>query len=181
MKSHKTIKFLCTLFSIALLVSAVVLVVSSRSVYSEENSASVVLVHLIFGDERWSPGFNGVRVLPCEAPSKFINGTDSDPLIKVLGPNEEVVYQRNMRNPRVMLIEEPSTEPWLLEKVSFNLRFALMDGMEVLEFWYDPLEQKEPSVTVDLRDAIQKYWDEGGPDQEAPCQQPEYLPDQLQQ
>ncbi len=79
------------------------------------------------------------------------------------------------------MIEDPKEKPRLLDKVSFNLRFALADGMERFEFWYAPLEQKEPSVRVDLRDAVKKYWDEGGPRQKAPCQQPKYVPDQLKQ
>jgi len=50
--------------------------------------------------------------------------------------------------------------------------------METLQFWYDPVEQKEPSVVVDLREAIQRYLDAGGPNQKAPCHQPviDYLP-----
>jgi len=171
---------LSALFSISIIVATTILSILSTHAYSQENKDSVVLVHLIFKDENWSVGPDEVLVLPCAAPTKFIRGTESDPLIRVLGSNNEPVYQRQMNNPRLILIEDPKEEPLLLEEVSFKLRFELMDGMEILEFWYDSLEQKEPSLIVDLRDAIKRYLEAGGPDQKAPCQQPEYVPDQLQ-
>ena len=167
------------LIAVVFLVSAAVMAISSPSVYAGENTDSVVLVHLVFENERWALGTDAVSLLPCAAPSKFIQGTSEDPLILVLGSNnEKPLYQQNMRNPRLILIEEPSEEPSLLNSVSFKLRFPLVNGMETLQFWYDPVEQKEPSVVVDLREAIQRYLDAGGPNQKAPCQQPviDYLP-----
>jgi hypothetical protein len=71
----------------------------------------------------------------------------------------------------IILPEDDSVET-VVDEVSFNLIFALTEGMEELEFWYDPLEQQEPSVAVDLREAIKEYTEKGGPNQEAPCQQP---------
>ena len=157
---------------IVFLMSTAVQTILPVPVFSQDNDASVVLAHLMYENERWSLGQDGVLVLPCEAPSKFINGSEGDPLIKVLGTKGEALYQRHMRNPRFILIEEPSSEPPLLEKVSFKLRFALVDGMEKLEFWYDPLKQNEPSVTVGLSEAIQEYIRRGGSNQKASCQQP---------
>jgi len=168
---------LLAIFTLAMITSALVL---ADHAYAQENKDSVVLVPLIFEKETWSLNPEGVTVLPCAAPTKFIRGTEGDPLIRVLGANKEPVYERQMNNPRLILIEDPREEPSLLDEVSFKIRFKLADGMELFEFWYNPRAQEEPSVTVDLREAIKKYVDAGGVDQEAPCQQPTYVPDQLQ-
>ena len=170
MKFNKNIKYFCNLFLIALVMSTISLVVFTSPAHSQENDVSVVLVHLMFANERWSVGQNGVLVLPCEGPSKFVGGTESDPLVKVLGEGK-VLYQRNIFDPLVILPEDDTLEKNLKE-VSFTLPFALVEGMEELEFWYDPLKQQEPSLVVDLRKSIQEYMEKGGPDQEAPCQQP---------
>ena len=177
MKLNNHIKLSGMLIVIVFMVSVAALAVLLIPAYSAENTDSVMLVPLTFENERWALGTEVVTVLPCAAPSKFINGTELDPLIMVIDSNKETLYKRNMRNPRLILIEEPSKDPALLEKVSFRLRFALMEGMETLEFWYDPQEQKEPSVVVDLREAIKRYYDAGGPNQTAPCQQPEVSED----
>ena len=170
MKFNRNMKYLCNLFLIALVMSTIFLAVLARPAHSQENDASVVLVHLMFANERWSVGQDGVLVLPCEGPSKFVGGTERDPLVKVLGKGE-VFYQRNIFDPLIILPEDDTVDT-VLKEVSFKLIFALVDGMEELEFWYDPLEQKEPSVVVDLRKAIQEYMEKGGPNQKAPCQQP---------
>ncbi len=150
--------------------STIFLAVLARPAHSQENDASVVLVHLMFANERWFVGQDGVLVLPCEGPSKFTGGSERDPLVKVFG-NGEVLYQRNIFDPLIILPEDDTVDT-VLNEVSFKLIFTLVGGMEELEFWYDPLEQQEPSVVVDLREAIQEYMEKGGPDQEAPCQQP---------
>lgn len=179
MKYNKTKTLLCMFFILVLFLSTVVVSLLSNPVYADKNNKSVVLVQLSFKNEKWSLGSEGVSILPCKAPNKYISGTKSDPLFRVLGSNGKVVYQRQMRNPRLILIEDPKTETKLLEEISFKLRFALIDGMEKFEFWYDPLKQKETSITVDLRNAIQKYLEKGGPNQKASCQEPEYKPNQL--
>jgi hypothetical protein len=170
MKFNKNIKYLCNLFLIALVLSTIFLTVLARPAHSQENNASVVLVHLMFANERWFVGEDGVLVLPCEGPSKFVGGSERNPLVKVLGKGE-VLYQRNIFDPLIILPEDDSVET-VVDEVSFKLIFALTDGMEELQFWYDPLEQQEPSVAVDLREAIKEYMEKGGPNQEAPCQQP---------
>ena len=170
MELNKNMKYLCNLFLIALMMSTIFLAVLARPAHSQENNASVVLVHLMFANERWFVGEDGVLVLPCEGPSKFVGGSASDPLVKVLGKGE-VMYQRNIFDPLIILPEDDSVET-VVDEVSFKLIFALTDGMEELEFWYDPLEQQEPSVAVDLQEAIKEYMEKGGPNQEAPCQQP---------
>lgn len=179
MKCNLNVRSLWRVALSTIVISASVLPLWSGTVWSQERDASVVLVPLTFEEERWILGPGEVSVLPCEAPSKFIQGTGTDPLIQVLDTKGEPLYQRRMRNPRLILIEDPEEEPPLLSKVSFNVRFALVDGMEAFEFWYEPGKQEEPSVRADLRGAIQEYLGRGGPSQTAPCQQPEYVPDQL--
>lgn len=179
MKFIKTIKILGGFFFFVFLMSTVVLEFQSSPVYSDEKDKSVVLVHLNFKDGKWSLGSEGVSILPCEAPGKYINGSESDPLFRVLRSGDKEVYKRHIRNPRLISIEDPVTQTKLLDEVSFKLRFALIDDMEKVEFWYEPSKQNEPSVTVDLRNAIQIYREKGGPDQKAPCKEPEYVPDQL--
>jgi hypothetical protein len=170
MKLNINIKHFCNLFLIALVLSTIFVAVLARPAHSQENDASVVLVHIMYDNERWSIGHDGVLVLPCEGPSKFVGGSERDPLVKVLG-KREVLYQRNIFDPLIILPEDDSVET-VVDEVSFKLIFALTDGMEELQFWYDPLEQQEPSVAVDLREAIKEYMEKGGPNQEAPCQQP---------
>jgi len=170
MKLNKNSNYLCNSFLIALVLSTIFLAVLARPAHSQENDASVVLVHLMFANERWFVGEDGVQVLPCEGPSKFTGGSEGDPLVKVLGKGE-VLYQRNIFDPLIILPEDDTVDT-VVDEVSFNLIFELVEGMEELEFWYDPFEQQEPSVSVDLRKAIEEYIAKGGPNQEAPCQQP---------
>jgi hypothetical protein len=141
--------------------------------YADLCLEGVVVLLLTFNDEDWLIGPDEVRVLPCPGPSALAGGAENDPLIRVLGSKNEVIQEYHIRNPRVMLIEDPSEQPWLLEKGSFDLRFGLVEGMETLEFWYDPLKQQQPTLSVDLRDAIREYWAKGGPEQEASCQDPQ--------
>jgi hypothetical protein len=135
----------------------------------------VVMIAVDWRDARWWLGADGIRVLPCAAPNLISAGSSSQPLIRVLDEEGEVVYQRYMTlDPRIVLTNPPSKAPTFLDKVSFNLRLPLIDGMARLEFYDQPEEQKEPAISVDLREAIAKYQDAGGPDQEASCQDPEY-------
>ncbi|RMF91652.1 MAG: hypothetical protein D6736_04815 [Nitrospinota bacterium] len=165
-----------TRFLTLLLLFLFALVTLEAAAYAQERRGeSVVLVPLTFADDQWSAG--EVQILPCAAPSKFLRGTETDPLVRLLG-QEQVIAQRHIRNPRFILVEDPKEEPPLLSKVSFVFRFPLIKGAEIFEFWYDPQGQKAPSVVVDLREAIKTYWDKGGPKQKASCQQ-EYVPDQL--
>ncbi|MEW6443880.1 MAG: hypothetical protein AB1640_23290 [bacterium] len=135
----------------------------------QQTDASVVLVHLNYGNGQWGLGAEGVVVLPCKAPSNFIDGSSRDPRIRVLGSNAQVLYERNIRNPRRVLVEEPSNLPDLLSTVSFKAKFPLAAGMQTFQFWYDPVNQQTPSVVVNLLPAIQEYWEKGGPSQYAPC------------
>ena len=170
MKFNINMKFFSSFCFIIFVLSNVFFVILARPAHSQQNKSSVVLVHLMFANEEWFVGQKGVLVLPCEGPSKFVGGAESDPLVRVLGEGK-VLYQRNIFDPLIILPEDDTLDKNLKE-VSFTLPFALVEGMEELEFWYDPLKQQEPSLVVDLRKSIQEYMAKGGPDQEAPCQQP---------
>lgn len=146
--------------------------------YSGENSDSVVLVHLVFKNDKWSLGPDGVVILPCQAPRKQMRGSNKDPLYRVLGTDGQVLLEWHMVNPRLISIEDPTTQTKLLDEVSFKLRFPLIEGMQEFEFWYEQSKQKKPSVTADLRPAIGRYTRKGGARMKAPCQEPEYMPDQ---
>jgi hypothetical protein len=169
MKLNKNIKLFYSIFLVAALMSTFTFMVLVSPAVSQENSASVVLVHLSYANERWSLGENGVLVLPCEGPSKFLRGTERDPLVLVLAKGEPI-YQRHIFDPLVILPEDEDVETELKE-ISFTMPFALADGMEEFQFWYKP-EQQEPSLVVDLREAIKAYMEKGGPNQKASCQQP---------
>ena len=180
MENRKIRNALWKISLFALVAATTLLTIWPAPGYSQtKDSSSVVLVPLTFEDERWFLGPGEISILPCEAPSKFIQGAESDPLIRILGPEEKVIYQRQMRNPRLILVEDPKEVPPLLSKVSFNLKFALIDGMETFEFWYDRGRQKEATVTANLQDPIKEYMSKGGPLQKAPCQEFKYVPDQL--
>ena len=136
---------------------------------------AVVVLYLLFDEDEWGVGPDEVVVLPCPGPSALARGAEGDPLFRVRDAKGEVVLEYHIPNPRIMLIEDPSEEPWLLEQGSLDLRFGLIEGMETFEFWYDPLKQEQPTLVVDLRKAIEDYWEKEGPDQKASCQDPEDL------
>ncbi|MEW5980373.1 MAG: hypothetical protein AB1898_31685 [Acidobacteriota bacterium] len=136
---------------------------------AQTTEASVVLVHLTYAGGQWAVGPEGVKILPCKAPSNEIDGSSRDPRIRVLGSNAQVLYERNIRNPRRALREEPSSLPELLGTISYRAKFPLAIGMQTFQFWYDPVNQTTPTLIVDLAKAISEYWANGGPSQDAPC------------
>lgn len=137
--------------------------------HASETSSSGFRVHLLYAEGKWTVGDAGVVVLPCEPPSKFIRGATSDPLFEVIGEKGETVITRHIRNPRRVFWEEPTEAPSLVEKTEYFLKFAFIPGMETLAFWESPKEQADPSLVVDLREAIEIYWEKGGPEMDAPC------------
>lgn len=151
-----------------------------------EEARGVVLVPVEYKDGRWSVGEGVVEVLPCEPPTYFLSGTESEPLVQVLGTDGKVVYQRNLEmDPRIILHEGPSDEPYLLEEVSFVLRLPLLEDTQSMEFFVEPKPgeegfQQAPDLRVDLSQAVETYKAMGAMEQAAPCQEPEYKPDQLE-
>lgn len=148
-----------------------------RAVPADE---SVVLVHLVYENGEWSVGPDGVRVLPCAAPSKVQDGDPTDPFVRIVGRQGETLIEQNIWNPRLILVEDPTEQTELLEAVSFNYRFALQEGMDQLEFWENINRAGGPNVVVDLSGAIEEYRARG-PVEDASCQQPLYKPDALSQ
>lgn len=134
---------------------------------AQQSEASVVIVHLIYANAQWSLGPETVKILPCEAPSHLIDGPSGSPRIRVLGPNNTVLLDRHIRNPRVALWEQPSTNPSLLDTASYKAKFPLQTDMTTFQF-YDPNAQS-PNVSVNLVPYIHAYMSQGGPKQIAPC------------
>lgn len=188
-----TIKLLKNFVLHSVLISVLVLSVASCTfaIQPEESAAreplravptdkAVVLVHLVYENGEWSVGLDGVRILPCPAPSKVQDGNMDDPFVRVVGRQGDTLLEQNIWNPRLILVEDPTEQTELLDEVSFNYRFALQDGMEQLEFWENVNRAGGPSVVVDLSGAIEEYRVRG-PVEEASCQQPLYKPDALSQ
>jgi len=150
-----------------------------------EASKGTILVPIDYKDERWLVGEKGVTVLPCEPPTPFYSGSEIQPLVQIVDTNGEVVYERNEAlDPRFLLYEGPSDQPHILEEVSFTLRLPLLAGMQTLEYTVAPRDEEarkeqEPDLIVDLGPAVEQYEAAGAMEQEAPCQQPVYKPDQL--
>jgi hypothetical protein len=152
-----------------------------------EASAGTILVPIDYKEEQWFVGEKGVTVLPCEPPTPFYSGSEIQPLIQIMDANGEVVYERNEEaDPRVLDFEQgPTDQPHILEEVSFSLRLPLLAGMQTMEYTVAPgdeevREEQEPDLIVDLGPALEDYEAAGAAEQEAPCQQPAYKPDQLE-
>jgi hypothetical protein len=88
-------------------------------------------------------------------------------------------------DPRIILPEDAALPPYL-EEVSFVLRLPYVPEMQTLEFYEEPgpeaeLGEQEPTLTVDLTEAIGAFEERGGVLGEAPCIEPEYKPDALKE
>jgi hypothetical protein len=143
----------------------------------------VILVDVQFKDGEWFVGEKGVEVRPCIPPKRTSFTADRSSLVVVKGMKGEVIYKEFMPlSPRIVLRDEGEAESYLLDEVSFAFRIPLLDGMQRLEF-YEEIKgtqepEGEPSLGVDLSEAIQMFYDRGGPEEKATCQDIEYLPDQ---
>lgn len=160
----------------------------------QEDGESVMLVHLVFRDGQWSIGPEGVRVLPCRPPRQLPDARVVDVLVRVKDEAGAVVLERNLLNPRIRLAEPEAGGPPLLEETSVILRLPVKTGMQRLEF-FDPTELEvfreadtralaaakegmEPSVVVDVGQAVRSFAAEAPAAEAAPCREFEYKPDQ---
>ena len=158
----------------------VTLACSSAALAQEAPDPSAVVVPVKYTDGVWLA--NGeVFILPCEARNEPGMAGDTDPMIRIAGESMKEAFVFRMMNPRLVLpevdksgeVESPAPDAGLQDQIEAMLVFELMDGMEQMEFYENPREQKEPSLVVSLLDAIKKYEELGGPDQEASCQTPD--------
>lgn len=167
-----------SIFGVLFVSIGLVVFASTGVCTAQTNTAAdgVVLVHLQFADGQWSLGKDGVRILPCDPPSEFKSGSVQDPLFRVLGDDGKLLHERTIRNPRLVLYEDPEQKAELLEKVSFNLRFAYREGMRVFEF-YPTAEVKDgqpkPVVEADMREAVKRLDEMRKSGRRLPCQQPQ--------
>jgi hypothetical protein len=151
---------------------------------AEGNRLGVLLVSISFEDERWKS--HGVTVLPCDAPSSLkqigeLKPTPGYVLISMVGKDKKPLRNYTIRNPRFILIEDPKEVPPLLSKVKFNLRLPVMEGVEAVEFWDDPQTGGRadiPTLIIPVKEALDDFERKGGMRMKAPCQEPEYRPDQ---
>ena len=156
-----------------------------------EKARGVVLIPVEYKEGRWVLGEGEVKVLPCEPPTYYLGGGATEPLVQLLDARENIVYERNLEmDPRIIVQEGPSDEPNVLEEVSFVLRLPLLGNAQSMEFFVEPAEaltvkegdaRQTPDLRVEFGAAVATYEALGAMEQEAPCQEPEYKPDQLKQ
>jgi len=162
---------------------------------------TVITIDLVFSEGSWSIAPDGVKVLPCASPNPVVDQTALDAVLRVKDEAGTVVLERLLRNPRVKLIEEEPLEegaeaesPELLAETLVTLRLPAESGMKILEFFdpteaesFDPavkdsarraLAEMEPSVVVDLGDALRSYEADVRAAELAPCREFDYQPDQ---
>lgn len=180
-------------------IAATVLVLLPPTAARAARNDSVMIVHLVYKDGGWSIGERGVKVLPCSPPNAGIGRSALDSIARVKGEGGEVVLERRFRNPRVRLYEQSEEAPGeavLMEEATITLRLPAEEGMKLLEF-FDPTEiegfetagaatiaeamaQAEPSLTVDVGAALETFSSEELADEEVPCRELEFKPDQRQ-
>ena len=132
---------------------------------------NVMFIPVAYQDGEWFQRDN-IQYAPCEPPSKPNLGTDADPVIRAYDLQGELMYTKGMRNPRLVLIEDPKEPVALLRKVAFELRLPYLRGISRIEFWEFPRKQQEPSMIIRVDP------DANIPDK-ADCQVPEFVPDAL--
>jgi hypothetical protein len=158
-------------------ISIGLVVFASTGVCAAQTNAAdgVVLVHLQYADGQWRLGKDGVRILPCDPPNEFKRGSARDPLFRVMGDDGKLMHERIIMNPRLVLYEDREKKAELLEKVSFNLRFAYREGMRVFEF-YPTADVKDgqakPAVKTDMGQAVKRLDEMRKSGGRLPCQQP---------
>jgi hypothetical protein len=154
-----------------------------------EKARGVILIPVEYKDGRWSAGEEGVQILPCEPPTYYLGGEATEPLIQLLNAENQVVYERNLEmDPRIIVQEGPSDAPNVLEEISFVLRLPLLEDAQSMEFYVEPPgiytaaeddAPPAPDLRVEFGTQVATYEARGALEQDAPCQEPEYKPDQL--
>ncbi|MCG8316552.1 MAG: hypothetical protein MI976_25345 [Pseudomonadales bacterium] len=132
---------------------------------------NVMFVPVEYRDGVWYQA-EQITYAPCEPPSKPSLATDADPIIRAYTVEGEVAYEQGMRNPRLILIEDPKQPVGLLREISFELRLPYLRGLSRVEFWESPREQQEPSLVFEVDEAADIP-------EKADCQVPEFVPDAL--
>jgi hypothetical protein len=102
---------------------ALILVALSTSVFAERPDEVVLLIDMQYSDGRWEAA--PFALLPCAGPSKpdALSGARSMYLLR--GRDGNVLLQRYIDNPRIILIEDPREGSALLEQIHFRLRIGI--------------------------------------------------------
>lgn len=130
---------------------------------------NVMFIPVAYEQGKWFQA-DEVQYAPCEPPSKPNLGTDADPVIRVFNEQGERLYEQGMRNPRLVLIEDPKEPVALLQDIAFELRLPYLRGAYRVEFWEFPREQQEPSMVIQVDP-------QADIPEKADCQVPEFVPD----
>jgi len=151
----------------------------------QETTLGVILVPIEYRDEEWRMGEKGVQILPCEPPTPFVMGDPNGPVARIVDRGGKVLYTRKLpMDPRILLFEGPTEQENILKEVSFVLTIQLVEGANTLEYFIErgkdgTVEGLDPVLKVELGEAVERYFERGGRDQRAVCQEPEYVPDAL--
>ncbi|MCG8668220.1 MAG: hypothetical protein MI867_02315 [Pseudomonadales bacterium] len=132
---------------------------------------NVMFIPVAYNQGQWFQA-NEIQFAPCEPPSKPNLGNEFDPVIRAYDAQGEEIYEQGMRNPRLILIEDPKEPAALLSQIRFELRLPYVRGISRIEFWEFPREQKEPSMVLEVPRDPQIP-------EKADCQVPEFVPDAL--
>lgn len=149
-----------------------------------EGAEGVILVPIDYQRGRWTLGDGGPAILGCEPPTSFSKPHESGPLARLLDKNGEAIDEYRLRmDPRIILHEGPSADPFLLEEVATVLRIPLSGEPVVMEFYASPdpvgtPEEKELVLRVDLAEALEQFKEEGP--RNGDCDEPEFQPDALE-
>lgn len=149
-----------------------------------EEAPGVVLVPIEYRGDQWMLADPGVRILGCEPPASFSKPHESGPLVRFLDQNGEQIYEYQLQmDPRIILHEGPSRDPFLLDEVSLVMRIPLSGEPAALELYASPdpvgtPEEKELVLRVDLKEAMARFQEQGG--RKGSCDEPVFLPDALQ-
>lgn len=136
----------------------------------------VVVIPLTWGDQVYYQTPNTTpEILPCEPPNLPVAGGADRPMAQGFS-NNEMVFSQQLKDPRLMLVEDPTADnpSRVVTSIDFKLYLPWTGEYSELRF-FGQLDQQEADVVVDLSNAISAYREKGDRDAEATCQYPEKL------
>ncbi|MCH2169628.1 hypothetical protein MK489_02500 [Myxococcota bacterium] len=106
-----------------------------------------------FSSQSW--GRTGdVSTTACPAPKDRSYRGPVASEIRLLDRNGKLLRTRIIGNPRLNLVENPRKQSGLAERVEMVLQVGFETEAETLEFWEDPAKQRQPSLVVDVANAM---------------------------
>ena len=150
----------------------------SITINGQTKKESVIIIPLVYENGVWKSPVDSVKILPCKPPAKIWKASANNPRIVLKGENQKVIMDYNILDPRIILPEDPEGEYKLLDKVTYDLRLPFEEGIKNFEFFLDPIKSGEPTISLDLSKIVEEYKPTEAERRKAPCQEPEYVPDQ---